>query len=64
MLDVVSNLLYGNTYLKCGQSSQSTIIKKFQVEVDLHQNFWGSENNILKIYIFNITMTNSIKMNT
>jgi len=30
---------------------------------DLHQNFWGSQNNIFKIYIFNIFVTNSIKMN-
>jgi len=28
---------------------------------DLNQNLWGSQNNILKIYIFNITATNSIK---
>jgi len=28
---------------------------------DLDQNLWGSQNNILKIYIFNITATNSIK---
>ena len=31
---------------------------------DLHQNFWGSQNNILKTYIFNISVANSIKMNT
>jgi len=31
---------------------------------DFHQNFWGSQNSILKIYIFNITITNSIKLNT
>jgi len=29
---------------------------------DLHQNFLGSQNNILKIYIFNIVVTNSIKI--
>jgi len=28
---------------------------------DLDQNYWGSQNNILKIYIFNINVTNSIK---
>jgi len=28
---------------------------------DLDQNYWGSQNNILKIYIFNITIINSIK---
>ena len=29
----------------------------------LHQNFLGNQNNILKIYIFNIIVINSIKMN-
>jgi len=31
---------------------------------DLHKNFLGVKNNILKIYIFNITVINSIKINT
>jgi len=30
---------------------------------DLDQKFWGNQNNILKIYIFNIIVTDSMKMN-
>jgi len=34
------------------------------VVTDSDHNFVGSQNNIFKIYIFNITITNSIKINT
>jgi len=30
----------------------------FAALADLHQKFWESQNNILKIYIFNIIVTN------
>jgi len=33
----------------------------FDPVADLDQNYWGRQNNILKIYIVNITVTNSIK---
>jgi len=39
-------------------------IKLFlQIMADLDQNFWESQNYILKIYIFNIIVTRSMKLN-